>query len=147
MLAGDWLRPVMKRDRNILVHHWYYPDRYMRYLSLHQVQNVQIHLDSDTDWIHTLWIWSDLDSSQIIEFRIWLGPDSSYKNYLIFGWIWNLMHPTHMLLLWQDFSFASTQFTCLWFWWCFFGYVFSPASKNFCPRSISCIAGLGHSAW
>ena len=28
-VTEEWLRPVLKRDRNLLLHWWYFPDRYV----------------------------------------------------------------------------------------------------------------------
>jgi len=27
----DWIRPISKKDKHVLVHWWYFPDRYIGY--------------------------------------------------------------------------------------------------------------------
>ncbi|KAI0224460.1 SWI/SNF complex subunit SMARCC2 [Lamellibrachia satsuma] len=67
----EWLRPTMKRDRNLLVHWWYYPDSYDTW-----IEDMEVDADPEPvtepsgPWeLHARWLF-DLE-----EFNEWMNEE------------------------------------------------------------------------
>ncbi|KAK2174317.1 hypothetical protein NP493_811g01012 [Ridgeia piscesae] len=67
----EWLRPVMKRDRNILIHWWYYPDSYDTWMEDMEVDaDPEPVLEPSGPWeLHARWLF-DLE-----EFNEWMNEE------------------------------------------------------------------------